>query len=150
MLSARLRSVIQREYRRLQHRSSLFTSERDFRRFNQGSVFSHNFCFCAYLRMLVHEVRFSRSSKWKVYRADTAFQRPALNFASVLVSWRSITILTMINGLVTNLYSTFHGVFEPSHSRLYSLERGWAAAGCPVGRLSAPRFFMPTARISGA
>jgi hypothetical protein len=56
----------------------------------------------------------------------------------------------MINGLVTNLYSTFHGVLEPSHSGLYSLERGWVAAGCPVGRLSAPRFFMPTARVSGA
>jgi hypothetical protein len=41
----------------------------------------------------------------------------------------------MINGLVTNLYSTFHGIFEPTRSRLYSLERGWAAAGCLVGRL---------------
>jgi hypothetical protein len=41
----------------------------------------------------------------------------------------------MINDLVTNLYSIFHGVFEPSCSRLYSLERDWAAAGCPVGLL---------------
>jgi hypothetical protein len=46
-LSAHLRSVKQRECRRLQRRSSLVASERDFRRFNQGSVFSHIFCFCA-------------------------------------------------------------------------------------------------------
>jgi hypothetical protein len=124
MLSTRPRSVVQRECRRLQRRSSLFASERNFRRLNQGSVFS-----------------LSRSSKWKVYRADTAFQRPPLELASVLVSWRGIIILMMINGLVTNLYSTFHGVFEPSRSRLYSLESGWAAAGCPVARLSAPGFF---------
>jgi hypothetical protein len=65
------------------------------------------------------------------------------------MSWRGITILTMINGLVINQRSTFRGIFEPSRTRLYSLERGWAAAGCPVGRLGAPGFFMPTARVSG-
>jgi hypothetical protein len=42
---ARLRSVIQREYRSLRRGSSLFASEGDYSHFNQGSVFSHISCF---------------------------------------------------------------------------------------------------------
>jgi hypothetical protein len=36
--------------------------------------------------MRVHEIRVLRSSVWKVLRATTAFQRPALNLASDIVS----------------------------------------------------------------
>jgi hypothetical protein len=55
--SARRRSAIQRENRRLRHGSSLFASERDFSRFNQGSVFCMSFvfahnCVCASMKFV--------------------------------------------------------------------------------------------------